>query len=81
MKITIQYLVKEICKRENAKGKGYDLRANHVSACLKHLFDIFIELDGKQGQRKKKVGIAIWPASDSFKFYSDELIKRAKRRS
>ena len=42
-KLTIDYLKKEICKRDDAKGTGYDLRANHVSTCIKHLEDIFAE--------------------------------------
>ena len=42
-KLTIPNLVKEICKRDNAKGTGYDLRDDHVSAVLKNLFDIFGE--------------------------------------
>lgn len=43
MKLTYEFLKKEICKRDDAKGTGYDLRANQVSACIKHLEDIFAE--------------------------------------
>ena len=43
MKLTIEFLKKEICKRDDAKGTGYDLRANHVSACIKHFEDILAE--------------------------------------
>lgn len=37
------YFVKEITKRENAKKKGYRLRANQVSSCLNIFFDILFE--------------------------------------
>lgn len=43
MKLTFEFLKKEICKRDDAKGTGYDLRANHVSACIKHFEDILAE--------------------------------------
>lgn len=51
-KLTFEFLKKEICKRDDAKGTGYDLRANHVSACIKHLEDILAEnvIDAWEGR-------------------------------
>lgn len=43
MKLTFNTVAREICKRDDAKGTGYDLRANHVSACIKHFEDILAE--------------------------------------
>lgn len=71
-KLTYEFLKKEICKRDDAKGTGYDLRANHVSACMSHFEDIVAEnlIDCEDG---KDVGT---PFLIQFK---DRIIKKTRR--